>query len=178
MPASHPPATHLLIISAREPLAWVLENQRMAFPSGRTRESLSLRQGDEVLLYTTRGCFGNSTRDLGRVIGLATLMSDVSTLGEPVFFGERRFTEGCHLRIHGLASFREGVALRELVSALQVFPDPASWSIRLRRASLRLPEPDAALIKRELQPLLKPYGSVVGDYSPPAPVIRGHSVSR
>ncbi len=35
----------------------------------------------------------------------------------------------------------------------------------MRRASLLLPDTDAALIKRELQPLLKPYGSVVGDYS-------------
>lgn len=166
MPTSTAPATHLLIIGSREPLAWVLENQRMAFPAGRARESLALRKGDEVLLYTTRGCFGNPTRDLGRVIGSATLTSDVSTLEEPVTFGERRFTEGCRLRIHGLAPFREGVVLRELVSALQVFPDPASWSVRLRRASLPLPEPDAALLKRELQPLLKPYRSVVSDYSP------------
>lgn len=60
------PATHLLIISANEPRAWVLENQRMAFPAGRRRESLSLRKGVEVLLYTTRGCFSNPSRDLGR----------------------------------------------------------------------------------------------------------------
>lgn len=165
MAASNAPATHLLIISDREPLAWVLEDQRMAFPAGRTRASLSLNKGDEVLIYTTRGCFGNPTRDLGRVIGLATLTSEVSTLNQAVTFGERRFTEGCRLRIHGLAPFREGVVLRDLVNDLQVFPGPRSWSVRLRRAALRLPEPDAGLIKRELQPLLKPYGAVVGDYA-------------
>ncbi|WP_416519259.1 hypothetical protein [Streptomyces achromogenes] len=165
MTPSHAPAAHLLIISDREPLAWVLENQRMAFPAGRTRTSLSMNKGDEVLLYTTRGCFGNPTRDLGRIIGLATLTTEVSTLDEPVTFGERRFTEGCRLRIHGLAPFREGVVLRDMVNDLQVFPDPRSWSVRMRRASLRLPEPDAALVKRELQPLLKPYGEVVGDYA-------------
>lgn len=80
-------------------------------------------------------------------------------------FGERRFTEGCRLRIPGLAPFRGGVVLRDLVNDLQAFPDPRTWSVRMRRASLELPERDAALIKRELQPLLKPYGSVVGDYS-------------
>ncbi len=32
MTTSDAPATHLLIINAHEPLAWVLENQRMAFP--------------------------------------------------------------------------------------------------------------------------------------------------
>ncbi|MFF5392207.1 hypothetical protein ACFY5H_28355 [Streptomyces sp. NPDC013012] len=161
------PATHLLIISDHEPLAWVLEGQRMAFPAGRTRESLTVDKGDEVLLYTTCGCFGNQTRDLGRVIGLATLTSEVSTLDRPVMFRERRFTEGCRLRIHGLATFREGVVLRDLVDHLQVFPEPRNWSVRMRRASLKLPETDAALIKRELQPLLKPYKDVVGDYALP-----------
>ncbi|MFE1249775.1 hypothetical protein [Streptomyces sp. NPDC058735] len=165
MTTSDAPATHLLIINAHEPLAWVLENQRMAFPAGRTQQSLSLRKGDEILLYTTRGCFGNPTRDLGRVIGLATITSEVRTLDTPVLFQERRFTEGCRLRVHGLTPFREGVVLRDLVSDLRVFPDPAHWSFRMRRASLPLPDTDAALIKRELQPLLKPYGSMVGDYS-------------
>ncbi|TLS47318.1 hypothetical protein FE633_04615 [Streptomyces montanus] len=165
MPSSNAPVTHLLIINDREPLAWVLENQRMAFPSGRTRQSLTLGKGDEVLLYTTRGCFGNPTRDLGRIIGLATLISEVSTLAEPVVIRDRRYTEGCQMRIHDMTPFREGVVLRDLVKDLQVFPDPASWSVRMRRASLRLPEPDTALVKRELQPLLKPYGAVVDDYA-------------
>ncbi|MFF4979832.1 hypothetical protein ACFY3O_07160 [Streptomyces sp. NPDC001046] len=165
MTTSDAPAIHLLIINAHEPLAWVLENQRMAFPAGRTQQSLYLRKGDEMLLYTTRGCFGNPTRDLGRVMGLATVTSEILSLDAPVVFQERRFTEGCRLRIHGLTPFREGVVLRDLVNDLQVFPNPAHWSVRMRRASLRLPDADAALIKRELQPLLKPYGSVVGDYA-------------
>ncbi|MGW9492982.1 hypothetical protein ACWG5P_01045 [Streptomyces prasinus] len=165
MTTSNTPAAHLLIISDHEPLAWVLENQRMAFPAGRTRQSLALGKGDEILLYTTRGCFRNPTRDLGRVIGLATITSEVRTLDDPVVFQERRFTEGCRLRIHGLTPFREGVVLRDLANDLQVFPEPSHWSVHLRRASLRLPDADAALIKRELQPLLKPYGSAVGDYA-------------
>ncbi|MFE2269825.1 hypothetical protein ACFXB4_11340 [Streptomyces lavendulae] len=165
MTSSDSPTTHLLIISSHAPLAWVLENQRMAFPSGRTRESLTMHKGDEVLLYTTRGCFGNPTRDLGRVIGLATLTSEVSTLDQPVTFDERRFTEGCRLRIHGLTPFREGVVLRDLVDDLQVFPEPRTWSVRMRRASLKLPEADAALLNRELQPLLKPYGEIVREYA-------------
>ncbi|MFJ8136046.1 hypothetical protein [Streptomyces sp. NPDC096013] len=165
MTASRESATHLLIISDHEPLSWVLENQRMAFPAGRTQQSFALGKGDELLLYTTRGCFGNPTRDFGRVMGLATITSDVQTLDEPVAFRDRRFTEGCRLRVHGLAPFREGVVLRDLVKDLQVFPDSGSWSVRMRRASLRLPDADTALLKRELQPLLKPYDCVVGDYA-------------
>ncbi|SFD72855.1 hypothetical protein [Streptomyces aidingensis] len=161
-------ATHLLIISARKPLAWVLENQRMAFPSGRRRRAAGPAQGDEVLLYTTRGCFGNPTRDLGRVMGLATVTSEVRPLDEPVLFGERRFAEGCTLHIDGLAPLRKGVILRDLVDRLKVFPKPDHWSVYLRRASLRLPGSDAALVKRELRPLLKPYGAVVAQYAVPA----------
>ncbi|WP_030771624.1 MULTISPECIES: hypothetical protein [unclassified Streptomyces] len=155
-------ATHLIIISDREPLAWVLENQRMAFPEGRGGSVPG--KGDEVLLYTTRGCFRNPTKDRGRVMGLATVTSEVTSLPEPVSFGERRFASGCTLRVHGLAPHREGVVLADLVSQLEVFPDPRHWSVRMRRAALPLPDADAGFLRRELQPLLRPYPSVISAY--------------
>src|SRR5690606_15125050 len=105
-----------------------------------------LEEGDEIFLYTTRGCFRNPTRDLGRVIGRATVASPVRLLEKPVVFGERAFTEGCRLRLSGLARFREGLVLRDLVPRLSVFPDPATWSVRMRRASLTLPSKDADLV--------------------------------
>ncbi|MFI1068539.1 hypothetical protein [Streptomyces puniciscabiei] len=156
--------THLVIISDRTALSWVLTEQRMAFPAGRARAAHAIGEGDEVLLYSTRGCFRNPTRDLGRVLGQATVSSPVRTLAEPVVFGERSFTEGCELTIHGLAPFREGVVLRDHVERLSVFPDPKSWSIRMRRASLPLPEADADLLRKELRPLLKPYAETVEAY--------------
>ncbi|MET9772707.1 hypothetical protein ABZ023_00400 [Streptomyces sp. NPDC006367] len=156
-------ATHLIIISDREPLAWVLENQRMAFPARRTTGLPE--KGDEILLYTTRGCFRNPGRDRGRIMGLATVTSEVVALPDPVAFGDRVFTSGCTLQVHGLAPRHEGVALADLVPHLQVFPEPRSWSVRMRRASLRLPEPDADLLRRELQPLLLPRGAVLGQYA-------------
>ncbi|MEV0691564.1 hypothetical protein [Streptomyces sp. NPDC050388] len=128
-------ATHLIIISDREPLAWVLRTQRMAFPAGRAVTGLPA-EGDRVLLYTTRGCYWNPTRDRGRIMGLAVVTSSVEMLPEPVVFGERRFTSGCTLRFEGLAPMREGLVLAELVPRLEAFPDPRSWSVRMRRASL------------------------------------------
>jgi hypothetical protein len=160
--------THLVILSDRTALSWVLTEQRMAFPAGRARSAQAIQQGDEVLLYTTRGCFGNPTRDLGRVIGYATVASPVRALDEPVRFGERAFTEGCEFAIDGLAPFRTGVVLRDLVPQLAVFPDPKSWSVRLRRASLPLPPEDAELILRELGPHLKPYEEAVPAYRWPS----------
>ncbi|MGW1809157.1 hypothetical protein [Streptomyces sp. NPDC002078] len=156
--------THLVIISDRTALSWVLTDQRMAFPPSRVRAAQAINAGDEVLLYSTRSCFRNPTRDLGRILGHATVFSRVHTLAEPVVFGERHFTEGCDLAIHGLAPFREGVALREHVHRLSVFPDPKSWSVRMRRPSLPLPEADADLLRSELRPLLKPYAETVEAY--------------
>ncbi|WP_075738476.1 hypothetical protein [Streptomyces acidiscabies] len=155
-------ASHLLIIGDRTPLGWVLTEQRMAFPAG--RRPGALEEGDEVFVYTTRGCFRNPTRDLGRVVGRARVVSPVRVLEEPVVFGERGFTEGCRLEVAGLARFREGLVLRDLVPRLTVFPDPATWSVRLRRASLTLPEADAALVRAELEPWLQPYEETVDAY--------------
>lgn len=158
------PSTHLLIIGDRAALSWVVTEQRMAFPAGRSTAARALEEGDEVFLYTTRGCFRNPTRDLGRVIGRAVVASPVRVLDEPVVFVERTFTEGCRLEVSGLAGFREGLVLRDLVPRLSVFPDPATWSVRMRRASLTLPPGDADLVRTELKPLLRPYGEVRDEY--------------
>lgn len=156
--------SHLVIISNRTALSWVLSEQRMAFPPGRARAAYAIEEGDKVLLYSTRSCFGNPTRDLGRVLGHASVSSYVRPLAEPIVFGERGFTEGCELTIHGLAPFREGLALRDYVDRLTVFPEPKHWSVRMRRASLPLPPADADLLRNELRPLLKPYEDAVEAY--------------
>jgi len=65
--------TYLLLIADREPLAWIISEQRTAFGEHRAREAEKLEPGDALLLYTTRGCFRNPTRDRGRVIGRATV---------------------------------------------------------------------------------------------------------
>nr|WP_239116234.1 hypothetical protein [Streptomyces sp. SID8499] len=136
----------------------------MAFPAGRSNVAASLSEGDQVLIYTTRGCFRNSTRDEGRIMTRAKVTSPVRDLSEPIQFGERRFTAGCDLHIEALAPYRQGLVLRDLVSRLDVFPDPAAWGIRLRRAALVLPPQDAQLINRELDPHLKPYDDAVEGY--------------
>ncbi|MGW0816219.1 hypothetical protein ACWD00_23650 [Streptomyces viridiviolaceus] len=89
-------------------------------------------EGDEIFLYSTLGCFRNPTRDLGRVIGWATIASPVRVLDQPVVFSGRTFTEGCRLQMTGLAPFREGLVLRDLVPRLSVFPAPVTWSVRMR----------------------------------------------
>src|SRR5258708_10752130 len=90
-------SSYLLIISDREALAWILSTQRMAFPPRRGRSVPELQPGDNLLLYTTRGCFRNPSRDRGRVIARATVNSAVSHLDVFVEFGGRTFPVGCSL---------------------------------------------------------------------------------
>jgi hypothetical protein len=164
------PSSHLLIIGNRAALSWVVTEQRMAFPAGREKAARALEEGDEIFLYTTRGCFRNPTRDLGRVVGRARIASPVRALDEPVAFGERTFPEGCRLEVSGLARCREGLILRDLVPRLSVFPDPATWSVRMRRASLTLPPADADLVRAEVEPFLHPYDEAAEGYRWKEPV--------
>lgn len=144
---------YLLILGDRDAIAWVLAEQRMAFPATARAEVDRLAEGDTLLVYATRGAFGNPTRDRGRVIARAVVASPVTVLDEPVVFGERAFPRGCGLRIETLAPWGSGVELQPLVERLEAFPDARSWSVRLRRPLLRLPAGDAELLTRALEPL-------------------------
>ena len=148
--------SYLLVIGDAAPLAWVLAEQRMAFPALRKSRAAALKIGDELFIYTTRGCFHNPVRHRGRVIGLALVSSDVRDLAQPVVFNERRYTSGCTLDIQDVAPLLDGVELGPLVPQLHAFPDERAWSIPLRRPPVPLDEHDAALLKRRLKPLLEP----------------------
>jgi hypothetical protein len=141
----------LLVIGDREPLAWILTDERMAFTHGRSQ----LVEGDRLFLYVTRGCFHRPSRDRGRIIGEATVAGPVKSLPEPVVFGDRAFPFGCDLQITGLAARDTGPDLRDLVGKLHLFPDPQTWSVRLRRVLVSLDAHDAAILHSELAPLMK-----------------------
>lgn len=144
--------SYLLIIGDREALGWILTEGRTAFPSGRRSEVAALAEGDELFLYTTRGCFKNPTRDRGRVIGTATVASPVAHLDEPVRFGDRAFPIGCALEIGPLAPFGAGVELQPIVSDLDAFGRSAhAWSIQLRRPLVRLSDDDARGMRARLE---------------------------
>jgi hypothetical protein len=156
--------SYLLVIGEAAALAWVLTEQRMAFPALRRSQAAALEVGDELLVYTTRGCFHNPTRDAGRVMGLAMVKTSVRDLDEPVVFGERRYTSGCSLDIQGIAQLHEGIELRLIVQELHAFPDVRSWSVRLRRPLVPLDDHDTAVLKRQLTSLLQPLDRYLDAY--------------
>ena len=155
----------LLPIADREPLAWIVTEQRTAFPHRRRREAEALDPGDQLFLYTTRGCFHNPTRDRGRVIGVATVTARSERLREPLRFAEREFTVGVPFRIERLAAQRQGVELAPLVKDLASFPNPRAWSVKLRRALVPLTETDGQLLLRKIDEVARPYPDAVASYA-------------
>ena len=159
-------SNYLLPIAERSPLRWIVGEQRTAFPAGRAREAGRLAAGDRLLLYTTRGCFHNPTRDRGRVIGLARVTAAARAGRRPVRFGAVSYPVEVELAIDTLAPYRGGVELAPLVSRLPgTFPDPASWSARMRRALVPLAEADADLLADLLAGVARPYAEMRAEYT-------------
>lgn len=167
------PNSYLLVISDRQALAWILSSQRMAF-SGSRRASVSLlRPNDNLLLYTTRGCFRHYRRDKGRVIGYATARSTVSALDTPVEFNERIFSIGCSLRIHVLTPYGTGVELAKYAPRMHIFPNPTSWGIYIRRPLVALDNHDYDLLEQALRKVAVEPTKAITEY-----VIQGMPDSR
>lgn len=93
--------------------------------------------------------------------GTATVATPAEDLDEPVRFGQRSFTVGLTLDIEALVPFGGGVVLADHVPELEVFPDAATWSARMRRMLVPLTASDAALVERLLSPgLIEPADAI------------------
>ncbi len=169
---------YLMVIGDREALAWVLSTRQTAFPAARAGQASRLAAGDELLVYTTRGCFRNPTRDRGRVVALATVAAPVTRDAAPVRFGDREYPLRCPLHVTELAPFGTGPVLAEHVAALHAFPDPRSWSVRLRRPLVSLDAHDRDLLVGLLRPALVPLDDALAEYlRRGAPVRRPHQAA-
>ena len=130
----------------------MLSDQRMAFPGCQRAEVRALAPGDTLLLYTTRGCFKNPTRDRGRIIAAGRTHTAVSTLDEPVQVGGRSFPVGCDVEFRTATAWPEGVELGPVVRELDSFVGlERNWSIRLRRPLVSVSARDARMLKDYLK---------------------------
>lgn len=145
------PASYLLILGERKAIYWVLSKSRTAFPEGRAGQASALREGDTLLLYSTRGAWHNPTRDRGRIIGEAKVSSPVRNLRKPVDIAGRQFHSGCRLEIGPVAPYGQGVDLAGLVSQLAMFPQKGTWSVRLRNSIVMVPPADLTLIRERMR---------------------------
>jgi hypothetical protein len=155
-----------MVIGDREPLKWILRNQRTAFADRRAREGGALKPGDTLFLYTTRGCFRNPTRDRGRVIGKAVVVTPADRSDPPPAFGAQTYPWVVELQIESLAKRGLGVELAPLVPRLKrTFPDPATWSAQMRRALVPLDAQGAAIVATKLDRAAEPFPDAVSTYS-------------
>jgi hypothetical protein len=161
--------SYLLILGERQGLGWVIANQAMAFGEHRAAMARRLRPGDRLLLYTTRGCFHNPTRDVGRIIGSAKITDCAAKRSPPLTILGRTFPWIIHLAVGRLAPLRQGLPLAPLVASLDAFPDAATWSVRLRQPLLRLSPLDTDLLSSQVKPHVRPLAEVRGDYERLAP---------
>jgi hypothetical protein len=157
-------ADYLLPIADREPLAWIIAHQRTAVGLHRRREAEALRSGDQVFLYTTRGCFRNPTRDRGRVIGAALVRGRAREVSTPKRFADREYPIEIDLRIMSLALRGAGVELAPLVAHLESFPNRQGWSAYIRRALVPLTPGDATKIASALERLAGRYSESAASY--------------
>jgi hypothetical protein len=154
----------MLIVSDREAFAWIVESKKMAVARSRVKSVSGLGPGARVFVYTTRGCFRNPTRDLGAIVALGTVTSDPRNLERPVEFDERSFEVGFDLNLEGLANHGDGVPISKHVEQLELFPDPQSWSARMRRTVVPLGAHDTALLEKLLMPRLLPISVAFTSY--------------
>lgn len=157
-------SSYLVVIGDRKALVWILTSEQMAFSERTSRMAASLKPDDKLLLYTTRGCFGNPTLGRGRVIGQATVANPVRRLDKPVQFGDRTFPVGCSLTVHLLAPFGTGVEVVSHVAELHAFPKPDVWSVYLRRTLVALDDHDYGLLLRPLSKVAVVPSQVVPEY--------------
>jgi hypothetical protein len=157
-------ASYLLIISEAQALRWIVSNRRMAFAAHRTRDAGRIAVGDRLLMFTTRGCFHNPTRDRSRLVGEAEVSSAVTTLDEPLEIAGRQFASACDLALLTLARLREGCEFAPLVKHLSIFPDERSWPVRLRRTLVSLPTSDAELLRHQLYEVVEEGEVQAGSY--------------
>jgi hypothetical protein len=159
-----PERSYLLVIGERVALGWVLREQRMAFPPNRAPDARSLSVGDELLLYATRGCFHNPTRDRGRVIAESRVTGEVDEMPEPIVLAGREFTLGCPISVRRLAPLGEGVELAPLVLELDSFASKTGWAMALRRPLLRLTRSDATSLRQRLRAVAGPFEDALPAY--------------
>ncbi|MBP2322660.1 hypothetical protein JOF56_003045 [Kibdelosporangium banguiense] len=123
-----------------------------------------MKVGDDIFIYTSRGCYHNTSRDRGLLVGQAKLANKPKLLDRPVVIGPRKFAYACKLQILGMAPLRKGVELASVVDQLEAFPQPAHWSARLRQPPLELTSHDAKLLNELLSPHLEPLKAHLSTY--------------
>jgi hypothetical protein len=132
--------SHLLILGHPAGLGWVLSHAKMAFNDRRLYQARKLRPDDRLLLYASKRAFGSAKR--GLVIGEAKVKRNVHELDRPVSVAGLPYRHIVDISLESLTPFGDGVDLSAYLDDLELFPDPRSWTSRIRRTVVPLSDQD------------------------------------
>lgn len=129
----------LFVLGDRDAKEWVIANKTMAFRDH--IRATGLVNGDRFVLYTTRGCYNNPTRDHSQVIGTGTITSNLRR--DPVAINGETFTQSVTLKFDTEPLDRgEGLDFVSLVPELGFIRKKKSWMAYVRKALVPLPDED------------------------------------
>jgi hypothetical protein len=133
----------IFVIGERNALHWVLAEQRMAF-----REHVNtdrLKPGDSIVVYATRGCWHNPTRDRGQVAAVGTIASPV--VPSSVDVSGEIMPYSCRLALEVVLPERHGVPFDTLVTRLPLTRSRTHWGPLLRHTIVKLSAMDIKVIQ-------------------------------
>jgi hypothetical protein len=132
-----------------EGLRWVQEHSTMAFTDGSTKKLTHMHEGDRAVLYVTKGAHHNPTRDVSRLVGLATVV-DRPQLLHPVEIAGRPFSWFCPIETDVVLPDRTGPVVSSLIARLELVRNQNSWGGYFRRSPIQISHKDFEVFERAL----------------------------
>ena len=114
----------LIVVGNVKSLQWILNEGRMGFRSHVRTDAMHV--GDRFAIYTSKGAYGNSSRDESQIIALGHIESPVSTRSVQV--GDEQFAKSCSISIDRVLPLNRGVIFRNLVPEMDfLMRDSRRW---------------------------------------------------
>lgn len=130
--------TVIFVVGSRSALEYILDKQVMAFRSSVKTEVLSA--GMRFAIYTTRGAYGNPSKDRSQVLAIGRLVSGVTD--QPHSIGNELFPQSCQLRIEARLPWRNGLAFDPLVDELAFVGGRRRYASVFHRTIVKVPVAD------------------------------------
>lgn len=131
-------------------LRWVLEHGVMAFADHTWPRARTMKLGDLVCVYVTRGAFHNPTRDRARVGGLAQVTSEPRK-AEPLRIAGRSFGIFVEFQTITVLPERAGPEVAPLVADLERVKRSEVWGHYFRNSPARLSLHDYRIFEAAVQ---------------------------
>src|SRR5262245_37154892 len=111
-------ASYILVLAHPRGLAWVLENERMAWQQQSANVGRPIEACDCLFIYASRGALPSLS---GTIIGEATALEALRRLEPAEPLGTSLLTHGFSLRLDSLVRPEDSVTLRSLVPKIAAF---------------------------------------------------------